>query len=331
MKSVANISGLASIKRSSGIEVTAEGRSQTLKAPFAAALVANIIWGASFLASKLTLLAWEPITASTLRFAIATLAIFIGLRLSKREIQIPTAPRDWAYIVASSTVGFGLLYPLQLMGLKHISSGLSSAVMLLSPLIVVAMSARIFREALNRNKIIALGLGVLGGLILLGSRQGFMETKDSLYMGIALTFAAAICLGLSVIFTKKLGGRVDSGSLTFWSTAIGFVELCILAFVFEEQSFSNALNAANTTSWLAIIFLGIVCSALCFFLWNWAITSSSAKDIASTMHIKTPTAVLLGALVAGEQITFSIILGSLMVSAGVWLSRRPSIQEVRNV
>jgi len=330
MKSVANISGLASINRSSGIEVTAEGRSQILKAPFLAALIANIIWGASFLASKLTLVSWEPITASALRFAIATLAIFIGLRISKREIQFPKVPKDWVYIVASSTVGFGLLYPLQLMGLKHISGGLSSAVMLLSPLIVVALSARVFRESLNRNKVIALGLGVLGGLMLLGSRQGFMATKDSLYLGVALTFAAAICLGLSVIFTKKLGGRVDSGSLTFWSMAIGFIELCVLAFVFEEHSFSNALSATNSTSWLAIIFLGIICSALCFFLWNWAITSSSAKDIASTMHIKTPTAVILGAIVAGEQITPAIVLGSLVVSVGVWLSQRTS-KEVRNV
>lgn len=331
MKSVANISDLTSIKRSRSKEVTAEGRSQILRAPFLAALVANIIWGVSFLASKLTLQAWEPITASALRFAIATAAIFIGLRVSKREIQFPKAARDWGYIFASSTVGFGLLYPLQLMGLKHISSGLSSAVMLLAPLIVVALSAKVFRESLNRTKLLALSLGVIGGLILLGSRSGFMETKDSVYFGIGLTFAAAICLALSVVFTKKLGGRVDSGSLTFWSMAIGFVELCVLAFAFEEHSFSNVFSTNNFTSWGAILFLGVVCSALCFFLWNWAITSSSAKDIASTMHIKTPTAVLLGAVMAGEQITSAIIIGSVVVSIGVWLSQRPSTKGIRNV
>jgi drug/metabolite transporter (DMT)-like permease len=330
MKSVANISGLASINRSRSIDVAAEGRSQILKVPFLAALVANIIWGASFLASKITLIAWEPITASAIRFAIATLAIFIGLRVSKREIQIPRQARDWIFIIASSTVGFGLLYPLQLMGLKHISSGLSSAVMLLSPLIVVGLSSKVFNESLSRTKYFALGLGVLGGLILLGSRNGFMETKDSLYSGIALTLAAAVCLALSVVFTKKLGGRVDSGSLTFWSMAIGFVELCFLAYVFEDITVTNIFAASNITSWAAVIFLGVVCSAICFFLWNWAVTSSSTKDIASTMHIKTPTAVLLGALAGGETITFAIVLGSIVVSVGVWLSQRPSSKEARN-
>jgi drug/metabolite transporter (DMT)-like permease len=330
MKSVANISGLTSINSSRSIEVAAEGRSQILKLPFLAALLANLIWGASFLASKVTLLAWEPITASAIRFAIATLAIFIGLRISKREIQLPRQRRDWIFIFATSTVGFGLLYPLQLMGLKHISSGFSSAVMLLSPLVVVALSSKVFNESLSRPKILALGLGVLGGLTLLGSRHGFLETKDSLYTGVAFTFSAAVCLALSVVFTKKLGGRVDSGSLTFWTMAIGFVELCILAFVFEEHSVANSFSATNTTSWMAIVFLGVVCSALCFFLWNWAVTSSSAKDIASTMHIKTPTAVLLGAFAGGETITMAIVVGTIVVSLGVWISQRPSSKEARN-
>lgn len=330
MKSVVDISGLASIQRSSGIEVTAVDRSQILVAPFMAALVANIIWGSSFFASKITLLAWEPITASAIRFAIATLAIFIGLRFSKRQIRLPLQAKDWGYIVATATVGFGILYPIQLMGLKHISSGLSAAVMLLSPLVVVALSFKIFSESLSITKLFALGLGVLGGLILLGSRQGFMESTDVLYAGIALTFGAAVCLALSVVFTKKLGGRIDSGSLTFWAMGIGFLELCLLAFIFEKHSFSNILNTNHSESWAAVIFLGIVCTALCFFLWNWAVTSSSAKDIASTMHIKTPTAVLLGTLAGGEQITLSILLGSIVVSLGIWFSQRPSSKEVHN-
>lgn len=331
MKSVSNISGLASIKRAGDTEGTTEGRSQTLGPAFLAALIANIVWGASFLASKIILLAWEPITASAIRFSAATMAILIGLRLLKREIQFPRAAKDWAYVVASSTVGFGLLYPLQLMGLKHISSGLSSAIMLLSPLMVVALSSKIFHETLTRTKIFALFLGIAGGLALLGSQQNFLDTPNLLYPGVALTFAAAICLALSVIFTKNLVGRLDSGSLTFWSMAIGFVELFILAFIFENQSLSTFYTATSIPAWVAVIFLGVVCSALCFFLWNYAVTSSSAQDIASTMHVKTPTAVLLGAAVAGEQITLAIVVGSLVVSIGVWLSQRPIPEEIRNV
>lgn len=331
MKSVSNISGLASIKRAGDTEGTTEGRSQTLGPAFLAALIANIVWGASFLASKITLLAWEPITASAIRFSAATMAILIGLRLLKREIQFPRAAKDWAYVVASSTVGFGLLYPLQLMGLKHISSGLSSAIMLLSPLMVVALSSKIFHETFTPTKIFALLLGIAGGLALLGSQQNFLDTPNSLYAGVALTLAAAICLALSVIFTKKLVGRLDSGSLTFWSMAIGFVELFILAFIFEKQSLATFYTATSIPAWVAVVFLGVVCSALSFFLWNYAVTSSSAQDIASTMHVKTPTAVLLGAAVAGEQITLAIVVGSLVVSIGVWLSQRPIPEEIRNV
>jgi drug/metabolite transporter (DMT)-like permease len=80
-------------------------------------------------------------------------------------------------------------------------------------------------------------------------------------------------------------------------------------------------GASTSQAVLALIFLALFCSVFAFLIWNRALTISSPQEIASTMHVKTPVAVLLGIAVAGEPMTFSIIAGSIMISFAVWLSQ----------
>lgn len=43
------------------------------------------------------------------------------------------------------------------------------------------------------------------------------------------------------------------------------------------------------------------------------------------MHIKTPTAVLIGVFIGGEELTSRVILGTALVMFGVWLSQQKKI------
>lgn len=140
---------------------------------FMLAILANILWGASFLASKYTLQAWGPFTASSLRFGLATIALFIIFRLLNRRIEIPANIKQWGGLVIIATTGLGALYPLQLAGLKYVPSSLSAAIMLTSPLLVLLLGKTILKEKLTFQKWVALALGVIGGSILLPSTSGF--------------------------------------------------------------------------------------------------------------------------------------------------------------
>lgn len=74
-----------------------------------------------------------------------------------------------------------------------------------------------------------------------------------------------------------------------------------------------------------MLFLALVCSAFCFFVWNHALSKASPQEIASSMHIKTPTAVLLGVFIANEQLTTPVIAGAVLVMFGVWLSQQKTV------
>ncbi len=294
---------------------------------FAMAILANVLWGASFLASKHTLMAWGPFTASALRFGIASLCLYLCLMFLGKQIQIPGSLKQWTGLVVVGTTGFGLLFPMQLAGLKYIPSGVSAAIMLTSPLIVLALGNAFLGERLSVMKWIALLFGITGGILLLFSSKtgAAFELSSDFVLGAFLTLCSSAFLAISVVASRKVSADISSSSLTFWSMTIGFAELSLAAFFFEENILASLTAKASLISWISLFFLAIVCSAFCFLIWNMALSKSSSQEIASSMHIKTPTAVLIGIFIANEVLTAEVLTGTVLVMMGVWLSQQKRI------
>ena len=293
---------------------------------FIFAIVANILWGTTFLASKYTLQAWGPFTSAGLRFGIATIFLFLALKLLRKDIQLPSSSNQWFGLFLIATSSFGVLYPMQLGGLKYIPSSLSAAIMLTSPIAVLILGRMFLNDSLSTVKYIALGFGVLGGAILISSTSNLSLSFDSNFvLGTVLTLGASVSLAISAILTRRYSKGLSNYSLTFWTMAIGFIELGIAAFIFEEDVLASIAKNSNAIAWSSILFLAIVCSAFCFLLWNYAITKASPQQVASSMHIKTPIAVLIGVVIANESLTNQIIIGTIFVMIGVWLSQQKKL------
>lgn len=294
---------------------------------FLLAIVANILWGTTFLASKYTLQAWGPFTSAALRFGIATVCLLVILKALKKKIEMPETTQHWIGLFVIATTAFGVLYPMQLAGLKYIPSSLSAAIMLISPLAVLLLSRTVLQERLSRLKYVALTFGVIGGAILLSSTGNRLsvDLNSDFFVGTILTLASAVSLAISAIATRKYSKEISSASITFWTMAIGFVELTLAAFFFEENVLATINTNSNTLSWLSLFFLAFVCSSFCFYIWNHALSKASPQEIASSMHIKTPTAVLIGVFIAGEELTSRVIIGTALVMFGVWLSQQKKI------
>lgn len=294
---------------------------------FVLAIVANILWGTSFLASKYTLQAWGPFTSAALRFGIATFCLLGILKAMKKKIDMPENMGQWLGLILIATSAFGVLYPMQLAGLKFIPSSLSAAIMLMSPIAVLLLSRVILKERLSKLKYVALTCGVVGGAVLISSTSNGMKINlnSDFFWGTLLTLASAISLAVSAIATRKYSEKISSSTITFWTMAIGFLELALAAFIFEEDVLVTISTNANTLSIVSLFFLAFVCSAFCFYIWNHALSKASPQEIASSMHIKTPTAVLLGVFIANEELTSTVIIGTALVMFGVWLSQQKKI------
>ena len=292
------------------------------RSPFALALLANLIWGTSFLASKYTLKVWGPFTASALRFALALAGMLLILPGIGFPIQIPRTRKAWTQIFWVGLTGFGVLYPLQLAGLMWIPSSLSAAIMLSSPLFVLLLTASFMQEVLSTQKMVAIVLGIIGGIVLvnpanLPGTTWVVGSIPHLMKGILLTLGASLSLAVSVLATRSASKHLDSTSITFWSMGVGVILLLPLTLVEHPRTYTaEQMNSAL----FALVFLALVCSVFAFLMWNRAIKMTNPQNIASTMHIKTPVAVVLGAMVASESLSAAIAIGTVLISFAVWLS-----------
>lgn len=287
-----------------------------------AAIAANVLWGSSFMASKVVLTQCPPLTVTLIRFSIAIALFAIVAAVKKDDLQIRNLKRRLAELIGLGLVGYTGLYTLQMIALKHIASSQSAAIMLLAPVFTLIVESSL-KGAIKKREAVTTAIGLFGAAAILFD-QYKVDLSGIAFQGLALTILASACLGVSVVQTKRLlAQNGDSPGftvfhLTFYSLSIGVLGL--LPFVVIEQLNGTPSIPMNLRFWLWLSYLSVVCSVIAFLMWNWAIKKIAPPIVAVAMYIKTPVALGMGATLLHERLTpvfyvgTSIILGTLLTN-----------------
>ncbi len=291
-------------------------------AALAAAVAANVLWGSTFMASKVVLRECPASMAIFIRFAIALLAFGVVASLKPASRQWDVARARALELFALGAVGYTALYLLQMIGLEKIASSQSAAIMLLAPVFTLLLEST-QRKSMRSREVAATAFGLAGAAAILLDRHGIDMTGLTL-RGLWMTVAAAGCLGVSVVQTRRLLAADESGpgftvfNLTLYSMAIGVCGL--LPFIAWRGTDGFDVGRLSVQFWLWSTYLGMLCSVAAFLMWNWAIKHVSPAAVAVAMYLKTPVALGLGAALLGERLTpafyggTTLILGSLFVN-----------------
>ena len=104
----------------------------------------------------------------------------------------------------------------------------------------------------------------------------------------------------------------------------GGAALLILSAVTGEFS-SAHLGQVSVRSWLALAYLIVIGSIVAFSAYGIAVRSLPTATVATYAYVNPVIAVLLGALVLGENLTTMMIIGGVLVVGAVVLvvRRRP--------
>jgi drug/metabolite transporter (DMT)-like permease len=87
---------------------------------------------------------------------------------------------------------------------------------------------------------------------------------------------------------------------------------------------SGGLASVGWQGWGAVLYMGVLASAICFWLYFWALRSMAASQLASLNYLQPFFATLLGVALLGEKLTTPFLAGGALVIAGVYIiqSRR---------
>ena len=271
----------------------------------------SVLWGGSFFFNGVVLRELPPLTVVLLRVALA--AIILLPLLWVYRISFPKGISGWTPFFAIGLFNNVLPFSLIVAGQTHIPSGLASILNATTPLFTVLVMAAAGEEKLHARRIAGVIIGLVGVVILQRRisasdlRAGRASASCSAWRAPSAT-ACRRCWRDGCCRTRRRWERRRSRC---WHRAAMMI---VVAGVVERPW---QLPMPGVTTWLAVIGLAALSTALAYIVFFQILRRSGATNVMLVTLLIPVTAILLGYLVLGEQISPREIFGALVIGSAL--------------
>lgn len=272
---------------------------------FRALIVLCLIWGCNFVVMKVANAYFTPELFVTYRF-LSGAAVLLAVAFFTK---LPPPPRKfWGWIVLSGFFQIAAGSVILQNCFKYLDAGLTSVLNYTMPLWVTLLAAIFLHEPLTRKKIVGVALSIVGVGVLMN-----VDVSGEL-PAILMALTAAICWAVGNVIMKAKLSECNTISLTTWQMAVGAVMLAIYTAAFVETSVTW-----TPLGIVCLLYNGILASAIAFILWVFVLQHMEASKASISVLGVPVVSVVAGVLLLGEPLTLSIVLGMLMVLAGIFI------------
>jgi drug/metabolite transporter (DMT)-like permease len=293
---------------------------------YALLLFVVVVWGGSFVAARLVLYSQTPdapvltpTMLATVRFTLAS-AIFLPILLRQHAQVKPLRRADVPVFLLLGQLGISVYFWLQYTGLQLTNAGLAAVLVVgLIPLATMLTSGLALGEPLGGRRALALVLGAAGVVIVVSQQELALALASGFLFGAACLIANAFCFAIYSTLIRGIRARYSSLTATAGMTVAGTLGLLLFSLVSEDWSSLATITGAQ---WLAIAYLAVVCSAMAYFFYNYALTRIEASKAAVWLYLEPPVAMILGALLLSEAIAIQTVIGGIVILASLYLTQR---------
>jgi drug/metabolite transporter (DMT)-like permease len=279
------------------------------------AFLAVLVWGASFIATKVALREVSPITVIWLRFGMGV--IILGLFVvGRRQFSLPKT-KDLGYFTLLGFLGVAFHQWLQSNGLVTAQASTTAWIVSTTPVFMALLGWLILKESLGWLRAGGIAVAALGVLIVVSNGDWssittghFVTTGDLLIMISAPNWAV-----FSVLSRRGLQQNPPA-RMMFYVMSAGFLFLSLL---FLAQPRVSEIGRLQWDGWLAIGFLGVFCSGLAYVFWYDALQELPAGQVGVFLYLEPLVAVLVAAVILNEAILLPSLVGGFLILAGVWV------------
>jgi len=282
----------------------------------------TMMWGGTFVAGRFLAGSLSPLFAASLRFLLASVALLGFVGVARIPLARPT-PRQWLQLTLLGFFGIFFYNLCFFYGLQYINASRASLIVALNPAVIGLASWLLFKERLGRVKVAGIALCIGGASLVIVSRNPqLLAVTPNAWIGDLLILGCVAGWGIYSLCSRELNQALGPLQTVTFSVLIGCVMLLVLATLRGEMSAAALLNL-DTPQWLSLIYLGVFGSALAYIGYYDGIRKIGATRSGVFIALNPLTAVLLGALLLGEQLTLTLCLGGALVLAGIYLCNKP--------
>ncbi|HUV14325.1 MAG TPA: DMT family transporter [Acidobacteriota bacterium] len=201
--------------------------------------------------------------------------------------------------------------------LRYTSVAVSVLLVSTSPALVAVYSHFFLRERLTLRGIVGLSLALLGSLVLVWNDLSRLDD----WRGALLALLGAVMVGVYIVAGRTIRQTMSLIHYVYPTYLIAAAVLGVLVLLS-----GSSLAGFSSRTYLFLFLLGLVPQSLGHTAYNWALEHLSATTI-STLTLGEPVlATILAWWLLGEEVGPIIIVGAILVGAGIYLVSRWGIE-----
>jgi drug/metabolite transporter (DMT)-like permease len=284
------------------------------------ALFSCIVWGTTFISTKILLKDFSPIEILVFRFLIATLALFL---IYPHRLKVTNRKHEW-YFIGAGLCGVTLYFLLENIALTYTLASNVGVIVSVAPFFT-AILAHLFLdgERLKPQFFLGFVLAIIGIFLISFNGETVLKLNP---LGDILTVLAAAVWAVYSVLVKKIGSfhyhTIPSTRRIF---LYGLMFMIPALFLFKSDwNVSDITRFASPTNAFNILYLGLGASALCFVTWNSAVRILGAVKTSAYIYLGPVITIVTSVLVLHEKITWITLTGTVLALAGLFVSEHKS-------
>lgn len=273
-----------------------------------------IVWGSTYLAILFVVETMPPFLAAGFRFLIAGAALYVFRRLRGDLAPLRLEWRSAAIVGLFLLVGGngGVMWAEQ-----RVASGIAALLIASVPFWMALLdSVRPGGRRPNGWVIIGILAGFAGILVLVGPTQLLGIEGEVDLLGVLVLLLAAFLWAVGSLYNRgaKLPGSPLLG--TGMEMLVGGFGLLLLGTVTGEWARLD-LTAVSARSWLGFAYLVVFGSWVGFASYIWLLRVAPTMLVSTYAYVNPFVAIILGSLLAGEELTTRILLAAVFILGSV--------------
>lgn len=283
------------------------------------ALITVIVWGSTFITTKMLLTDFTPVQIMLCRFAIA----YVVLWLIQPKLQ-KTKPKDELLFLIMSVFGCTVYFITENTALEYTLASNVSIIVSSAP-IITAILAHFFIKGEKFTKNTAFGFIVaFAGVVLVVFNGQFVLKLNP--AGDMLSLGAAVSWAVYSVVLKSCVDRFDSVMLTRKLMFYGFITAFPIALIQGDAMHFESFKKPDML--FCILFLGVIGSGICYVLWNKAISRLGVVTTNNYIYINPFVTLVTAGIFLKEPITLMGVVGAVLIVFGVVLSSKNELKKV---
>jgi drug/metabolite transporter (DMT)-like permease len=261
------------------------------------------------------------IQVAALRFMLGA-AFLLPLLLGRRQgkFLIEAIRENGIAVILLGAVGVFLTFYLLHSGIESTSASTAAVIFSMNPVFTVLIASLALKERLGTLGWLGVLIGLAGAFMAItGFKFSGLLSRDD-FLGSVMILVAAVSWSAYTVYGKKYSERYGALAISFLSMVVGSI---LFSVTLSIKGGWNEMGGYNLASWLWLAYLGIITVGIGYILYFEGLRRVPASRGASLFYLKPVLAILIAHFALDEPISYTLLLASILVAAGILLVTLP--------